>query len=286
MSRKWLTHLVSQAFPIWHRGLIKSTAEWGLYWLIACRIPCAIGAKHLIPLLQIRKRNHCAYLKSLQPFPPCLLHVLFSSINFMITWALFVLCPVWTAGALRYLKVKQGCSLSTISWTMFLRKFFRMPTVRWSFTSNTSLHLSIDGLPIKHCGILKYRKLRLLLVGMSINGKSWLSKCHHIETRANCREVHQSTLTGVYENWFMAKRTPNMLCITSCRPHNETFEKVSNAKIRLENTVLEGSSVATSERVLGVTFLQEVTHQLPSWHKKARALRFWKVIEASKTFFS
>lgn len=56
-----------------------------------------------------------------------------------------------------------------------------------------------------------------------------------------------------------------MLCINSCRPHNETFEKVSNVEIRLENTVLEGSSVATSERVLGVTFLQEVSHASTSF---------------------
>lgn len=53
---------------------------------------------------------------------------------------------------------------------------------------------------------------------------------------------------------------------------NEAFEGVSNAKMRLENTVLEGSSVATNEIVLGVTFLQEVTQKLPSWQKKTNEL--------------
>eukprot|EP00804_Cyclotella_cryptica_P026574 CCRYP_014010-RA/>CCRYP_014010-RA protein AED:0.03 eAED:0.03 QI:237/1/1/1/0.92/0.78/14/3696/3180 len=53
---------------------------------------------------------------------------------------------------------------------------------------------------------------------------------------------------------------------------SETFEKVSNAKARLENIVLEGSSVATSEIVLGVTFLQEVTQHISSWHKKTKEL--------------
>ena len=53
---------------------------------------------------------------------------------------------------------------------------------------------------------------------------------------------------------------------------NESYEKVSDAKSRLESTVLEGSSASTSEVVLGVTFLQEVTQHLPSWHKKAREL--------------
>jgi len=53
---------------------------------------------------------------------------------------------------------------------------------------------------------------------------------------------------------------------------NDSFEKVSNAKSRLERISLEGSSAATSEIVLGVTFLQEVTQQLPSWHKKKKEL--------------
>jgi len=53
---------------------------------------------------------------------------------------------------------------------------------------------------------------------------------------------------------------------------NGSFEKVSNAKTRLEGISLEGSSAATSEIVLGVTFLQEVTQQLPSWHKKMKEL--------------
>jgi dynein heavy chain 1 len=36
--------------------------------------------------------------------------------------------------------------------------------------------------------------------------------------------------------------------------------------------VLEGSSAATSEIVIGVTFIREVSQQLPSWHKKAKDL--------------
>lgn len=53
---------------------------------------------------------------------------------------------------------------------------------------------------------------------------------------------------------------------------NESYEKVSDAKTRLENIVLEGSSAATGEIVLGVTFLQEVSQQLSSWRKKVKEL--------------
>ena len=52
---------------------------------------------------------------------------------------------------------------------------------------------------------------------------------------------------------------------------NESYEKVSHVKTRLEGISLEGSSAATSEIVLGVTFLQEVTQQLPL-HKKMKEL--------------
>ena len=80
----------------------------------------------------------------------------------------------------------------------------------------------------------------------------------------------QSQINLKYDSWQKELQT-YFASVLAERVH-ENFEKISNAKTRLEGISLEGSSAATSEIVLGVTFLQEVTQQLPSWHKKMKEL--------------
>ena len=80
----------------------------------------------------------------------------------------------------------------------------------------------------------------------------------------------QSQVNLKYDSW--QKELQTYFAAFLAERVNESYEKVSNAKTRLEGISLEGSSAATSEIVLGVTFLQEVTQQLPSWHKRMKEL--------------
>lgn len=80
----------------------------------------------------------------------------------------------------------------------------------------------------------------------------------------------QSQVNLKYDSW--QKELQTYFAAFLAERINESYEKVSSAKTRLEGISLEGSSTATSEIVLGVTFLQEVTQQLSSWHKKMKEL--------------
>lgn len=81
----------------------------------------------------------------------------------------------------------------------------------------------------------------------------------------------QSQINLKFDSW--QKELQTYFASVLAERINENYEKVSSAKTRLEGVSLEGSSsAATSEIVLGVTFLQEVTQQLPSWHKKMKEL--------------
>ncbi|KAL7555016.1 hypothetical protein ACHAWF_018608 [Thalassiosira exigua] len=80
----------------------------------------------------------------------------------------------------------------------------------------------------------------------------------------------QSQVNLKYDSWQKELQT-YFAAVLAERIH-ENHEKVANAKTRLEGISLEGSSAATSEIVLGVTFLQEVTQQLPSWERRMKEL--------------
>lgn len=80
----------------------------------------------------------------------------------------------------------------------------------------------------------------------------------------------QSQVNLKYDSW--QKELGTYFAAVLAERIQENFDKVSGAKTRLEGISLEGSSAATSEIVLGVTFLQEVTQQLPSWHKRMKEL--------------
>jgi dynein heavy chain 1 len=80
----------------------------------------------------------------------------------------------------------------------------------------------------------------------------------------------QSHVNLKYDSWQKELQTyfAAILAERIC----ENYNKVSTTKTRLEGISLEGSSAATSDIVLGVTFLQEVTQQLTSWNKIVREL--------------
>ena len=80
----------------------------------------------------------------------------------------------------------------------------------------------------------------------------------------------QSQVNLKYDSWQRELQT-YFAAVLSERI-KESYEKVSTAKTRLEDISLEGASVATNEIVLGVTFLQEVTQQLPMWLKRSKQL--------------
>ncbi len=80
----------------------------------------------------------------------------------------------------------------------------------------------------------------------------------------------QSQVNLKYDSW--QKELQTYFAAVLSERINESYEKVSGAKDRLEGISLEGTSVATTEIVLGVTFLQEVTQQLPLWRKKSKEL--------------
>ena len=80
----------------------------------------------------------------------------------------------------------------------------------------------------------------------------------------------QSQVNLKYDSW--QKELQTYFAAVLSERINESYEKVSSAKTRLESISLEGASVATSEIVLGVTFLQEVTQQLPLWLRKSKEL--------------
>ena len=80
----------------------------------------------------------------------------------------------------------------------------------------------------------------------------------------------QSQVNLKYDSW--QKELQTYFAAVLSERINESYEKVSCAKARLEGISLEGASVATNEIVLGVTFLQEVTQQLPLWRRKSKEL--------------
>ena len=80
----------------------------------------------------------------------------------------------------------------------------------------------------------------------------------------------QSQVNLKYDSW--QKELQTYFAAILAERINESFEKVSTTKARLEGISLEGSSAATSDIVLGVTSLQEATQQLSSWHKKVQEL--------------
>lgn len=80
----------------------------------------------------------------------------------------------------------------------------------------------------------------------------------------------QSQVNLKYDSW--QKELQTYFAAILAERINESFEKVSTTKARLEGISLEGSSAATSDIVLGVTSLQEATQQISSWHKKVQEL--------------
>ena len=81
----------------------------------------------------------------------------------------------------------------------------------------------------------------------------------------------QSQVNLKYDSW--QKELQSYFASVLAERTQESYELISNAKNKLEGISLEGSSSAsTSEIVLGVTFLQEVTQLLPIWRKKTKDL--------------
>lgn len=75
----------------------------------------------------------------------------------------------------------------------------------------------------------------------------------------------QSQVNLKFDSW--QKELQTCFAATLAQRINERYHTISNSKSRLENISLDGSSAATNEIVLGVTFLQEMTHLLPSWQE-------------------
>lgn len=80
----------------------------------------------------------------------------------------------------------------------------------------------------------------------------------------------QSQVNLKYDSWQKDLQT----CFSSILAEriNESYGKVSDTKTRLEGISLEGTSSATSDIVLGLTFLQESTQQLAGWQKMIKEL--------------
>ena len=75
----------------------------------------------------------------------------------------------------------------------------------------------------------------------------------------------QSQVNLKYDSW--QKELQTCFAAVLADRINESYSMISNSKAQLESMSLEGSSTATREIVIGVTFLQEMTHQLSTYQE-------------------
>ena len=68
-----------------------------------------------------------------------------------------------------------------------------------------------------------------------------------------------------YDSW--QKELQTRFAAVLAERINESHSMISNSKAQLESMSLEGSSTTTREIVIGVTFLQEMTHQLSTYQE-------------------
>jgi dynein heavy chain 1 len=80
----------------------------------------------------------------------------------------------------------------------------------------------------------------------------------------------QSQVNLKYDSW--QKELQTYFASILAERIGVSYEMLSTAKARLESISLEGSSAATNEIVLGVTFLQDMTHQYLSWQLNVKEI--------------